>query len=115
MAELLVHKMHRMIALHVGGEVFAVFQNAFSELVDALLPDLDKMARISLKLAVSPILSPSTGEEVKALPAHHALLISRLQRRMADVGQLLTFSITGEDIPAYLADILEGYRDNHIG
>jgi hypothetical protein len=73
------------------------------------------MARISLLLAVSPIGSPGTPEDVKALPARHALLISRVQQRMADVGHLLTFSITAEEIPRYLPDILEGYRGNHIG
>ncbi|WP_091790694.1 hypothetical protein [Paraburkholderia steynii] len=98
-AELLAHQMHRMIALHVRGAVFAVLQNAFSELVDKLLPDLNKMAHISLKLAVSPILSPDTLEDAKTLWSLHVLLISRLQRRMADVGHLLTISIAGEDVP----------------
>ena len=104
-----------MVAIHVDSHVFAVLPEAFSQLVDLLLHDVDHMARIGVKMAVSVLGTAGSTESTKRLPERHSLLISRLRERWSELGHLLCFSLAGNDIKTYLLDALEGYRGNHIG
>lgn len=112
MSKRCIHSMWHMIAICDGPNVLAVFQNNFAELVERLLPDLDRLERISFKLAVSMSTVCSRAHAAK-VPEWERTFIARLKQRMPEVGHLLTFDVTGGEIPKYLPDFLEGYRGNH--
>ena len=113
MSERRIHSMWHMIAIRDGTYVLAVFQNNFAELVEKLLPDLDAFERISFKMAVS-VSTVGTRAHAAKVPEWERTFIARLKQRMSEVGHLLTFDVSGEEIPKYLPDFLEGYRGNHI-
>lgn len=102
-----------MIAIRDGGHVLAVFQNNFADLVEKLLPDLDTFERISFKMAVS-MSTVGTRAHAAKVPEWEQKFIARLRQRMAEVGHLLTFDLSGDEVPKYLPDLLEGYRGNHL-
>ena len=55
MSERKIHTMWNMIAIRDGDKVLAVFPNAFGQLTNTLLSDLDQMERISFKMAASSL------------------------------------------------------------
>ena len=107
--------MWKMIAIRDDGNVLAVFPDSFAQLVELLLPELDKFERISFKMAASIISAAGSKEHAAKIPHWEEIFIARLKQRMAEVGHLLTFSLSGSEVKKYLHDILEGYRGNHIG
>ena len=113
MSERRIHSMWHMIAIRDGPNVLAVFQNNFAELVEKLLPDLDTFERISFKMAVS-MSTVGTRAHAAKVPEWERTFIARLKQQMPEIGHLLTFDVSGAEIPKYLPDFLEGYRGNHI-
>lgn len=106
--------MWKMIAIRDGGNVLAVFPNDFAQLVEKLLPDLDQFEQISFKMAASRISAAGSRAHAAKIPEWEEKFISRLKQRMPEVGPLLTFKLSSEEVPRYLPDILEGYRGNHM-
>ena len=115
MSERKIHTMWNMIAIRDGDKVLAVFPNAFGQLTNTLLSDLDQMERISFKMAASSLSTTAMREHYLKMPQWEALFITRLKGQMAAIGHLLSISVKGDEIVKYLPDILEGYRGNHIG
>ena len=105
--------MWKMIAVHCGGHVFVVFPNTFSDLVGALLPELDPLETISFKLAANT--SVTSSAHIKQIPKWESLFIARLMEQMPKMTYKLAVALKGDEIPKYLPDVLEGYRANHIG
>ena len=115
MAERRIHTMWKMIAISDHGNVLAVFPDAFSKLVEVLLPELEVFEKISFKMAASAISATGSKQHTLKMPEWEAKFVSRLKERMGELGHLLTFSLAGSEIKEYLPDILEGYRGNHQG
>ena len=115
MANRKIHSLWNMVAIHLGNQILAVTRDAFSELVDVCLPELTQLEKVSFKMAASPIGASGLREHYKQIPSWEALLIQRLGEKLPTVGHLFVTSVSGPQVPEYLADILEGYRGNHIG
>ena len=115
MTERRIHTMWKMIAISDHGRVLAVFPNAFSEMVELLLPELEMFEKISFKMAASAISAAGSRQHALKIPEWETRFISRLNERVTDIEHLLTFSVSGSDIQKYLNDILESYRGNHQG
>ena len=110
-----IHSIDRMVALHQGPRVVAVFKSSFAELVDRLLPELSVFERLGFK-SLGSFGEFLNKEHLAKLPAWERLFFERLSENIADVGHLLSFDMSDADeIRTYLPDVLESYRGNRIG
>lgn len=87
-----IHPIDRMIAIHHGGKVLAVFPDAFAELTEKLLPELTQFERISFKSAAAPVALFVNREHIPLIPKWELLFIDRLRQNIVKVGHLLSFT-----------------------
>jgi hypothetical protein len=104
-----------MYAIHSGGHVLAVTADQLRALIDKFLDDLDDFERLSIKMAHSDIQAFGSKEHAKKYPQWERLLISRIQRNVTRIPDLLSFNLRDADARKYIPDLLEAYRGNHIG